>query len=574
MKRKTKIITAIATLSAGVVLLSSCTASFCTVEDKSQMMYAYDVYHVTKTDSEGNKTQVKVGDTDEDLLSYGISTYYDAGNAPAEAVLLDGFSNIYVTYDIASNLALTEINKTAASNGITVNNYNDFWFEMDKIFVNLAISAAANSTTPSSYVTDKSTMTYQDLKKVLIGDADNQTRGYGYVKYCGLNADNNQDYWVNWDLAYTQVFTQLGQDYCPNVDYVAQYKTSMNTYAGTTVSCIATKDGFYGYYGFNDENKQAVFISSKTYRYGWSKGFLEGLLIFPFSWLIDNIAINIAPGLGGITNGWAQLLSILIVTFIIRAVMMLITIKQTVSQQKMSQLQPQLAAIQQKYPNANTNQYERQQMAQEQQALYKKNHVNPFLSIITMIIQFPVFICVWGAMNGSAILSSGTLLGLRLNTSVSSVVTQWSNWSTGANGLVTAIILYVVMAALQVVSMLLPQIINKKKQASVAKTAVNNNAKKQNNTMKWFTIIMVIMIVFMGFTLASGMVIYWIAGSIWAIAQTLIIELINKQKNNKNKNKNKGVKTKVTAQGEDVDAEVIPDYMAAPTGKKKYKGNK
>jgi len=31
-----------------------------------------------------------------------------------------------------------------------------------------------------------------------------------------------------------------------------------------------------------------------------------------------------------------------------------------------------------------------------------------------MIIQFPVFICVWGALSGSAALSSGEVLNLKL----------------------------------------------------------------------------------------------------------------------------------------------------------------
>ena len=83
---------------------------------------------------------------------------------------------------------------------------------------------------------------------------------------------------------------------------------------------------------------------------------------------------------------------------------------------------------------------------------------------------------------------------------------------------------------------------------------------------------MCVMIIFMGFSLASGMVIYWIAGSIWSIAQTLIIELISYLKNNKkNKPKKPSKNRAVTQDGVVVDAEVTPVYMQAPTGKKKYK---
>ena len=42
----------------------------------------------------------------------------------------------------------------------------------------------------------------------------------------------------------------------------------------------------------------------------------------------------------------------------------------------MQKLQPQIAKLQEKYPNSNTNQYEKQRLAQEQMALYKKNKEN------------------------------------------------------------------------------------------------------------------------------------------------------------------------------------------------------
>ena len=96
--------------------------------------------------------------------------------------------------------------------------------------------------------------------------------------------------------------------------------------------------------------------------------------------------------------------------------MLLATFKQTTSSNKMQELQPEIAKIQAKYPNSNTNQYEKQRLAMETQALYKKHKINPLTSILIMIVQFPVFICVWGAMQGSAVLSSGEVLGLNLST--------------------------------------------------------------------------------------------------------------------------------------------------------------
>ena len=47
------------------------------------------------------------------------------------------------------------------------------------------------------------------------------------------------------------------------------------------------------------------------------------------------------------------------------------------NQQKMSLLQPELAKLQEKYPDSKTNRSQQMRLAQEQQALYKKYTINP-----------------------------------------------------------------------------------------------------------------------------------------------------------------------------------------------------
>ena len=44
-----------------------------------------------------------------------------------------------------------------------------------------------------------------------------------------------------------------------------------------------------------------------------------------------------------------------------------------------------------------------------------------------------------------------------------------------------------------------------------------------------------IMIIFMGFSLASGMGIYWLFGALFSIAQTLIMQAVNDRKSRKTK---------------------------------------
>ena len=91
------------------------------------------------------------------------------------------------------------------------------------------------------------------------------------------------------------------------------------------------------------------------------------------------------------------------------------------------------------------------------------------------------------------------------------------------------------MSAAQAVAMLLPQWIQKKKAKDVAKLGRNPAQASQNNKMKWFTYIMLAMIIFMGFSLASGMGVYWLFGALFSIAQTLIMQAVNDRKARKAK---------------------------------------
>ena len=173
-------------------------------------------------------------------------------------------------------------------------------------------------------------------------------------------------------------------------------------------------------------------------------------------------------------------------------------------------------------------------MAQETADLYKKNKINPLTSILVMFIQFPVFICVWAALQGSSILSSGSLFGLNFVTATNAVLFDAAQWNiAGGGGALTALILFLLMAAAQIVSMRLPQWIQKSKAKNVAKLGNNPAKKSQDNKMKWFTYIMCAMIIFMGFSLASGMVIYWFVGALFSIAQTLIMNYANSKKSKK-----------------------------------------
>ena len=90
------------------------------------------------------------------------------------------------------------------------------------------------------------------------------------------------------------------------------------------------------------------------------------------------------------------------------------------------------------------------------------------------------------------------------------------------------------MALSQAAAMLLPQIMQKRRAAKVAKLGKNPAQNSQANKMKWFTYLMLAMIIFMGFSLVSAMGVYWLVGALVSLAQTLIMQAITSRRKSKN----------------------------------------
>lgn len=512
MKRKTKLALGGITLLLGTVILSGCTANYCTVTDKAHILYAFD-YGVTDyvaAEGAGENTATAFayfGTTKVELPKIKYKTFSAIDSEAREQIYT--FCKTY-----------KKIDETATKNGVRLPS-TTFLTTFDAVVLGRALEAGGYTTTTAADLTvDKIVRDYKDTKADK-GVLDN----YGYLKFED-NVNSKKVLWTNFTTYLDQTKEIVGVDEAPSTDYVNLYKTTMNNNVASVRSCLAIDKGYYGAYG---PRGTAVEIEGKKWT-DW-RGLLEFILVWPIGAFIDVLTKAFLGG--GIVAGWAQMLSILVVTFAIRSLMLIFTIKQSASTAKMNELQPEIQKIQAKYPNSNTDNNQKQRMAADMQKLYKKHKINPLSSLLVMIVQFPVFICVWGAMQGSAYLSSGQFLGLRFSDSISSALFNSANWATGAAE--TALGLFLLMSAAQTLAMLLPQWIQKKKTKDVAKLG-NNPAQKQNtNRMKWFTYIMLAMIIVMGFSLASGMGIYWLFGALFSIVQTLIMQKINDSKAKKAK---------------------------------------
>ena len=594
-KSLTKVFGGTAVLGA-VLLLTSCN-SFCSNLDTSNYMFGYNGMNTTYFESyeQGEqyildtfKAQANVdvekvtleslvlemnpndtnddvsyvnGDTKRtDLFFYKVNeNLYALKNV---TIYAKGISTVENTNGVSYTFGLNDFTKnvlnTAASyNMITPT--SSYWEELDNKVLDTMIAEAKNTGVDSLASVSKENLTYeilygytpeqlQEYKKdtsnetllneMLEGGENNIGRNNallartGFVKY--YNEANPSDKFENLRVWNNEIITQEGFSFDDGLssNFLNLMSSTLSTQVANLRTCITVDDGFYGHVS-NDPLNDTVLIEGKgeDFYEGWGRafsehGFLEGLLVYPIGTMVENFAHIFGM------NGYGQIFAVLLATFIIRILFMLVTLPSTLSQQKMTFLQPELAKLQQKYPNANTNDYEKQKLAAAQMALYKKYKVHPFASLLIIFIQFPVFICVWNALQGSASLSRDAVLGLRLSDTIWNVLSNFTNWPSNP-GWWTALVLIILMSAAQIISMLVPNWLNKKKMKNVTKLNNSSSMNQQNKTLKYTQWIMTIFIVIMGFTLPSAMGVYWFAGAIISIIQSIVIHYIFIVRSNK-----------------------------------------
>ncbi|MEG2341885.1 MAG: membrane protein insertase YidC [Bacilli bacterium] len=495
MNRKLKTALIFGGLLVGAGVLSSCTASFCSNEDTSRILY---------------------------VLDKGVTRYYSGAEVAEkklkDTVKLEGYDDVYTLRSFENSPKIKAVIKTASSQQT---NYFipslDYFSAFDDVVLEYAIKNSGKTTTKDT--------TAADIKGIL--------KENGYVKFLGKNEKSEDTLFVNYAKINKVLEERIAGETkppfnVPGIDFINLYKNTMNQAVAAYRSCVTTVDGEYGNYG---EDGEQIFIGAKSWGYAWSKGFLEGLLVYPIAYMTDFFAMSFAGGTtAGLAAGWPQLLAIVLTTFIVKVIIMLCTLKSTLGQGKMQAVQPQIAKLQQKYPNANTNQYEKNRLSQETMALYKKNHISPWGQMIVMVIQFPVFICVWGALSGSAALSTGSFLDLNLSSTVLTALQQTQSLPGNGMGWWTALGLFIVMSVAQFLATKIPTWLSARKMKNVTKLNSSATASSSASMMKYMPYIMLVVIIVMGLTLPSAMGVYWLVSAFLAILQSVAVYFINNRK--------------------------------------------
>lgn len=210
-----------------------------------------------------------------------------------------------------------------------------------------------------------------------------------------------------------------------------------------------------------------------------STGFWDGGIILNFS----RALIGLSHWLG---HNYA--FGIIAFTIIIRIVILPLMIYQSRSMLKMQELQPQIKALQAKYPGRDNE--SRLTMQRETQVLYKEAGVNPFASLLPLLVQMPVLIALYQAIFRTQELRTGHFLWLQLGHQdpflvlplLAAVFTLGSSWLAMAS------------------------------------------TPEQTGVTKTMTFTMPVVIFLMALSLPSALSLYWVASNAFQMVQTWFIQ--------------------------------------------------
>ncbi|MBI2068696.1 MAG: YidC/Oxa1 family membrane protein insertase [Candidatus Yanofskybacteria bacterium] len=192
-------------------------------------------------------------------------------------------------------------------------------------------------------------------------------------------------------------------------------------------------------------------------------------------------------------------LAIIVLTVIIKFIFLPLTTKSIRSQKKLSQLNPQIQQIKEKYKNNPKAQSE------ATLALYRENGINPLSGCLPLLIQIPILIGLYQAfIVGLKPESLGMLYGFVKNPGA---INQTSFWFIDIGSKMP--VLAILAGGLQFLQA-------KKSSAQTQGPGAVPEMKALNSQMLYFFPIMVIVI---GWNLPAGLLLYWLTTTAFSIVE-------------------------------------------------------
>jgi len=239
-----------------------------------------------------------------------------------------------------------------------------------------------------------------------------------------------------------------------------------------------------------------------TYRHSWIPGapWIARVLITPTLSFTYGITEMVGRAFGGERGNYG--IAIIMLTLIVRSLMFPLSRKQALMAQRSQQLQPFLKELQTKYKD------DKERLTRETFALYKKHGVNPVSGCLPALVQLPIFVGLWQALNVSVPLRQATFLWIN-DLAAPDMLFQlpfdimflgrWFN------------LLPIIVVVLMLVQTKL-----------FSPPPTTPEAEMQQKTMKYMMIFMGVMF----YKVPAGLSLYFITSSLWSICERLLLPKI------------------------------------------------
>lgn len=224
-------------------------------------------------------------------------------------------------------------------------------------------------------------------------------------------------------------------------------------------------------------------ISDGKYESLWTTFFIK-----PLSFIIIKI--------GEIVKNYA--LAVILVSIAIRLIAFPITRKTALQSELIKKAQPEIERIQKKYKDKQ-DQESMMKQNQELLAVYQKYNINPMSGCLFSMLQLPLFIAFFEAIQRTPAIFEDVFLGLQLGTTPAVGVTSATFYMYA--------ILVILIGTTTYLSF-----------------KMNSTGNMQDPSMKMMPYMMTGMIIFTSLFMPSALGIYWITTNVFTIIQNILVK--------------------------------------------------
>lgn len=264
---------------------------------------------------------------------------------------------------------------------------------------------------------------------------------------------------------------QTGQNLTENIICQPTNKENIKLYEenGVNIDKLPTCDEFK--------------ITSGKYEGLWTSIFIKPLA-FVLLWL------------GRLVGNYA--VSLIIISIIIRLISFPITKKTALQSELMKKAQPEIEKITKKYKDKQ-DQESMMKQSQEMMMVYKKYNISPMSGCIFAMLQLPLFIAFFEAVQRTPALFEDKFLGLQLGTTPMVGITSTT--------FIAYLILMLLIAATTFYSF-----------------KMNMTGNNMDPSMKMMPIMMSVIIIITALFMPSALGIYWVTSNLLTIIQNIVVK--------------------------------------------------